>query len=108
MGRFTPGNNTDDRVFLLSWDEAFNLYLPGNDDRKCPLTDYAIAGGAWSNSENAVDGHDTWRWWLRSIDEDGMYAGMVDYNGSFFMLPYRYDQLVVRPAIWLDLNSEII
>ncbi|MDR0874923.1 MAG: DUF6273 domain-containing protein [Clostridiales Family XIII bacterium] len=81
------GNDTKDKIFLLSVDEA-KEYFDGNDDRNC--------GDRW--------------WWLRSPGDDGSsLAAFVNHDGSV-----GDDGVIVisghggvRPALWLNLESDI-
>lgn len=66
------GNNTQDKVFLLSYAEA-NKYLgvtydnSNNTKSRVAPTAYAISQGAWtSDSEKTMDGEAAGWWWLRS------------------------------------------
>ena len=96
-----PGNDTKDKVFLLSIDEA-NKYFASDDARICQPTAYAVENGAYENDKNAA----CW-WWLRSpggyqygaADVDS--AGVVDPDGGFV----DYGNGAVRPALWINLNS---
>ena len=86
------GNSTQDKIFLLSIDEA-NKYFAGDSDRAAKNTAYAKAQGA------------SGRWWLRS---PGLYADRaagVRSDGFVFEIGDRvdYDNDAVRPALWLDL-----
>ena len=108
------GNNTQDKIFLLSYAEA-NRYLGVTfEDRNNTLsrvapTDYAIKTGAWtSNSYQTADGKPAGWWWLRSPGnylDPGSAAG-VDYDGSIYSDDVSHvDSTVARPAFWLDLNA---
>jgi hypothetical protein len=75
------GENTDDKLFLLSIDEANNSgYFSSDDARKCAPTDYAKEQGAYTNSNYKVDGKATCYWWLRL---PGDYSGYVAYVYSY-------------------------
>lgn len=96
-----PGNATQDQVFLLSITEV-NKYFSSDSARQCEPTDFAVANGAYVNSNNG----NRW-WWLRSpgvyqisaanVRDDGDVSetggGVGDVDGA------------VRPALWIDLNS---
>ena len=100
----TPGgNNTTDKIFLLSMEEANkSSYFPNGDgSRICTNTAYAashvyggIAGGAYD-------------WWLRSpgsIPNTATYvsdSGKVDYQGTSVHNVYR----MTRPAFNLNASS---
>ena len=97
-----PGKATQDQVFLLSVPEA-NKYFSSDSARQCKPTDYAVANGVDVNSSNG-----NCEWWLRS---PGLYqdrAALVDDDGDVYengSVVYRYYDLAVRPALWIDLNS---
>ena len=98
--RFTtsPGNDTLDKVFLLSISEANDLFYRAK-ARQCRPTNYAMNRGARLDS-NTGNG---W-WWLRSPGFTGSIAAGVDVNGyvddvGFFV----YNTFnIVRPAIVLE------
>ncbi len=92
------GNNTQDKIFLLSCNEA-KRYFASDDARKCKTTAYAKARGA----ETSSDG--TCYWWLRSPGTYRAYAayvyrygGVDEYGGS---VNYAYH--AVRPAMWISI-----
>jgi len=95
-----PGNATQDQVFLLSITEA-NKYFSSDSARQCEPTDFAVADGAWES-----DSGNCW-WWLRSPGYDQYSAasahdvGDVHDYGNYV----SRDNLAVRPALWIDLNS---
>lgn len=100
-----PGNNTKDRVFLLSIAEA-EKYFGSDSTRQCQGTVYCYAQGAYK----ARNGN-CW-WWLRSLSSphsfnfDNRYAfyvfshGKVSREGS----SADYDRIAVRPALWINLE----
>ena len=97
-----PGNDTNDKVFLLSITEV-NQYFSNNDARKCAPTDYAIAQGANTSNSYTAGGRATGWWWLRS---PGLYsssaagvrsAGSVYSRGSTVLS----SRGVIRPALWV-------
>ncbi len=97
----TPqGNDTTDKVFLLSIAEA-NKYFSTDDDRQCQGTAYCYEKGA-SKDDNG----NCW-WWLRSSGVTSHHAADVDYDGSV----YDHGDFVnntygaVRPAIWINLDA---
>ena len=61
-----PGNDTTDKVFLLSINEV-NKYFSSDEARNCVPTDYAINKGAYTDSSYTVDGKAACWWWLRSL-----------------------------------------
>ena len=78
------GNSTEDKVFLISIDEAKKYF------RKigavCQPTKYAISNNIWTSDYGY-----TW-WWLRTVGEFRNHAsgvsalGVIDEEGHFFEL----------------------
>ena len=106
------GNNTQDKVFLLSYAEA-NKYFgvthdtTSNTKSRVAPTAYAIAQGAYTHSSNkTADGTDARWWWLRSPGFYQSSAAGVRTDGSLNY--YRVDDASgsVRPALWVNLNLE--
>ena len=99
------GNNTLDRVFLLTIHEAVDVYQLSDTTRKCAPTDYAIAHGAHTgdpeNEENLVDGRLTGTWWSRMTADSKRWAICMSGGYNFFDETY----VSVRPALWVDLAA---
>ena len=116
--RTTGGNNTQDKVFLLSYAEA-NKYLDvqhgsieGADQNlksRAAPTAYAIKTGAYTNNgeEKTADGEPAGWWWLRSPGYHTYSVAYVRDCGCLSSVPVHYGYGVVRPAFWLDLESGI-
>ncbi len=116
-------DNTQDRIFLLSIDEA-NKFFASDNDRKAFLSDYgtelfiklgfeqaqngnidedAIRG--YYEQEVSKYGRGFCNWWLRSpgIIEDA--AAAVDYNGSAGQsMAVNAKDGGVRPAMWIEIQ----
>ena len=98
------GNDTTDKVFLLSTTEA-EKYFSSDEDRKCVPTAYAVERGAYTSSINTKDAKATCWWWLRSSGPyfslaAGVYSGGVIYDyGSSVNLSSG----CVRPALWIEI-----
>lgn len=108
------GNNTEDRIFLLSYAEA-NRYLGVTYDDKNNMksrvvpTAYALARHAWtSDSYSTSEGIMTGCWWLRSPGYIGSGAASVYADGALYSYTVNNESNVVRPAFWLDLSSLIL
>ena len=87
---------TTDNVFLLSRNEAGKYFVNG-DARKCEPTEYAEKNGA-----DVKDGY-IW-WWLRSLDSISSLGVYCVYSGgSFSNSGVDYADVVVRPALWINL-----
>ena len=100
------GNNTNDKLFPLSFAEA-GKYFSNAVDRMCVPTDYAIAQGGYASNCWAPDGRTTCLWWLRSpgyYQYSAMITGLSGRYGSIFA---TNDSACVRPAFWLNLESNI-
>ena len=102
-----PGNDTTDKVFLLSIDEA-NEYFASDSARMCAPTDYAQWRGAWTNdSYKTASGEATCSWWLRSPCDRQDIAADVGNDGSVHFYFGSFVDLddAVRPALWINLES---
>ena len=105
------GNNTSDRIFLLSCAEArryFRVLYGDTENLKARLapTGYAAAREAYISSlskteEDAAAGY----WWLRSQGHFQDDAAVVDFDGSLSDEPVESDDVLVRPCFWLTLDS---
>lgn len=107
------GNNTQDKVFLLSYAEA-NKYFgvtydnSSNTKSRVAPTAYAIAQGAWTSSSNkTADSTDAGWWWLRSPGGSQDYAAHVGPDGSLYNYFVLDDSSFVRPALWVNIESKI-
>ena len=107
------GNDTQDRVFLLSYAEA-NEYLgvtyddSDNTTSRVSPTDYAEAQGTYtSDTYETADGEYAGWWWLRSPGSDQHSAAYVITDGSLYCDFVDYDIGCVRPALWVNLGSLI-
>ncbi len=107
------GNDTWDRLFLLSYAEA-NRYLgvtygdASKSGARVAPTAYALAQGAHTSGiDQTADGEPAVWWWLRSPGRSLSSAARVGSGGS---LDYNYINRsvnVVRPALWINLESDI-
>ena len=99
------GDNTQNRIFLLSYAEANKYFHVTHDDNvraRLQPTAYALKEGAWTNSDFKT----AW-WWLRSPGTDQYYAAIVNSAGFLYDKFVDTDNGCVRPAMWVDLNSDI-
>ena len=107
------GNNTQDQFFLLSYAEA-SRYLDVTTEasnimisRVAP-TAYAHAQDAWTSEKNeTADGRSTGCWWLRSLCNIRRSAAVVNAAGFLSIDSIDFDRYLVRPAFWLNLDSDI-
>lgn len=98
-----PGNDTQDKVFLLSITEA-DKYFTSDSALQCKMTPYAEAQSNWN------DDYEWCEWWLRSPGYFPHYVAYVYSNGSVsnssstfgvYATSYGYG---VRPALWIELE----
>ena len=101
-----PGNDTRDKIFILSIKEAIQ-YLDNYEARKCAPTYYAIAQGAATSNECYKDGRAACWWWLRSPGYDSIVAARVDCDGSVFSegRNVNLNVVAVRPALWINSST---
>lgn len=85
------GNDTEDRIFLLSLDEV-NRYFSSSSER------------VRRNASGA-----RWWWWVRSPGDSSYYAADVFVNGGVADGGFGviFDDGGVCPAFWINLNPEI-
>ena len=116
----TPGNDTTDKIFLLSIVEAEN-YFTNNENRQTDATRYAVRQGAFvygsESTERTSDNSctDTYcysQWWLRSPGNDADYVATITDKGEIL---YGNGSLInsngdkvdcqnfgIRPAFWIQ------
>ena len=100
------GENTNDKIFLLSIAEAQNSsYFADDNSRIATNTAYVADGGKIGSNMYGVGKADNW--WLRSPGVDDDIAAYVTYNGGVRSFGPNVDFVItaVRPAFNLDLNS---
>ncbi len=106
--------DTNDKVFLLSRDEA-NEYFTSDDERVAVSSDYAMAkaiekGYAFPSAGVSDEVRDKYSWWLRSQGTSLDSAAWVNANGIIYnMLGKAYQKgnyeinsfFGIRPAMWI-------
>ena len=100
------GENTNDKIFLLSIAEAQNSsYFADDNSRIATNTAYVADGGKIDGGMSVVGEADYW--WLRSPGVDDDVAAYVNDNGGVRSFGPNVDFVItaVRPAFNLDLNS---
>lgn len=106
-----PGDDTEDKVFLLSVAETME-YFGSDSERQCEPTAYAKAIA----NKKADIFHDlteeaspNYYWWLRSPGINQWYAACVHNNGDISKKNLSVDREIafVRPALWIDLNADL-
>ena len=97
--RTTAGGETVDRIFVLSLEEAAELF-PDDPARLGYTTLYAQSRGYYfGGSINC--------WWLRSLGASRSLAALVGNSGSLGTYGYRADnsEYAIRPAMWIDFGG---
>ena len=112
------GNNTCDKVFLLSENEVYNsdiasLYgFTKNEDtrdggRICKSSTFTKAMGAYTSPIHGQEGN--YGWWLRSPGRATNDAAWIGTNGEVYGSGFPVSSIdftpTVRPALHLDLSS---
>ena len=110
------GNNTKDKVYLLSIGEVTNPsygfcenYSTYSASRWMQTSDFAHARGAFTYSSSNTGGNANTYWWLRSPGYDTNIAATVNYdgyvnrNGNYVY--YANDAVV--PALHINLSSHL-
>ncbi|MBQ8094821.1 MAG: hypothetical protein IJ242_14800 [Clostridia bacterium] len=93
------GNDTEDLVFLLSFDEC-EQYLPEKKDRVCEATAYAQAQGVRTKSSPACP------WWLRTSGRRQHHAACVTLDGGYYdFFDITCPTNGIRPAIWIAVTA---
>jgi len=99
------GNNTSDKVFLLSLEEVVKYF--GDSGRlwhKSPEREYWI-DDIYNGNREAKFKKRSLAWWLRSPGEGFCEAVAVAHDGSILMDGFIVDHSEgVRPALWLNLR----
>lgn len=90
------GNDTDDHVFLLSYDEQ-RRYFENDTARMARMVE---------DHPKQDTGYETWWWWLRSPGECNFTARLVLPIGMDFYGNDVNAEVGVRPALWLYKGSK--
>lgn len=107
------GNDTEDKVFCLSLEEA-QLYFKNTNERMAAPTKYAVKRGAQTNEDSTLaNGMKTGWWWLRTPASSSNRAADVDCYGNIdvdFIKGSDVDgslvfdeENCVRPAVWITI-----
>ena len=91
------GNDTEDFVFLLSYNEL-GRYLT-DDMRLCTPTQKAVSDGAYQNEKGNC------RWWLRSPINQYGNSEAVSATGSTICRESDDSKTAVRPIMWVSSDA---
>jgi len=104
------GNNTYDKMFLLSIDDV-KKYFGSKEGRRAYSTPYARTNNTVSGKKvyTHVDYGSSCRWWLRSPGYYQINAANVSYDGNVDSDGYyvNYGDIAVRVAFKIDLNNYV-
>lgn len=111
-------NDIEDKIFLLSKEEVEKFFLTEK-DRKVQATNYALNRGVCPGEDE--DGYyyrmednklvryrkkdftSYASWWLRSIEKREFRADMVREDGTIGRRRVHWNDIGIRPALWIDL-----
>ena len=96
------GNNTQDRIFLLSYAEA-NRYF-GTEYKKAAWN-ASVYPTRYAKQNKASMNYGVGWWWLRSPGGTQDNAADVYYNGSLLTCAVHDARGCVRPAIWVNAST---
>ena len=100
--RTKGGRATRDKVFLLSCTQM-ERYLKKESERQCLPTEYVSA-----QAVSTMPGGQAVCWWLRSPGQYQDEAAVVNAAGEVESEYVSDAEYGVRPAIWLDLSSDLL
>lgn len=93
-------NNTEDKLFLLSFEEV-KTYYSDKTARQAKGTDYANCQGLWVLNGTDKNGC----WLLRSPDIDiSGHAYIINYSGYYTSEFVYHTNFGIRPACWINLK----
>lgn len=100
------GNDTEDKIFLLGYDEAIR-YFGSDEERKCVPTEYAVSRGAELSKFSTLEGEATVNWWLRSPGSNSIYVSGVNEYGKALRGGFAVTNTTfgVRPALWITVEG---
>jgi hypothetical protein len=106
----TPGgNNTEDKIFLLSLDEADRYFGNSGDYINLNSGDNEwILSNEFDGDRQAIRFFNPKRWWLRSPGRTSNMAARVLANASVDVAGLSVDIFLgdggIRPALWIKLT----
>ncbi len=104
------GNDTEDKMFLLSLDEV-QKYFGSDKERRCEPTDFAISKNIRIVESDMVVGKVDW--WLRSPGNEALGGGIKCTTQTRVMYDGKIDRIGqgtvekgigVRPAMWIKMK----
>lgn len=99
-----PGNDTEDKVCVLSFYEISFHYVMGVGAQTVP-TKYAKANGAYVDQNYLVNGEPAGAWWTRTPGKTQSQVILMNHNSKAQSSKMTYPGVGVRPVIHVDLNK---
>lgn len=95
----TPGgNDTEDKVFILS-NAQIRKYLPTKESRVAYPTPHAKSNGVYCKKDGSCD------WWVRTPGKNKFGTNIVSSNGDLNgCYNCRFEFIGIRPALWINLD----
>lgn len=102
----SPGEDTEDKVFLLSISEI-NKYFKTDEEKKCVPSEYAKKNNVSTSFSFTVDDKATSWWWLRTPGINNLSTAYADVDGTVNEDGYAVldERGCVRPALWLNFET---
>lgn len=97
------GMDTQDKVWILSRDEA-NQYFANDSERQTTPTAYAFMQGVGMSNDHFINGIGCCWWGLRSPGDDAHRASRVFEDGSVGSGLVAGGSVAVRPSLWLKID----
>ena len=101
---YVDGNNTKDKIYIISYKEYIGIAQGSEYDRGIP-TKYAESKGA--TMEYSKYGGMSSSYWLRTPPTDDHAQAYYNAHGYPFGCFVDENDIGVRPVLWVDLNSSI-
>ena len=99
------GPDTQDKIFLLSYQEAFSIYFSKPEDRLCEPTQTALAHGVFHADIGEQDPVPSCVWWLRSPADRLENALQADCNCTEIFSNIHFSNSAFRPALWVNAEA---
>lgn len=99
------GTDTEDKIFLLSYREAFSVYFPQPEDRLCEPTQTAQAHGVLYSLTGDQNDIPSCVWWLRSPADRLANAMQVYCDSTEIFSDVHFSNAAVRPALWVNAEA---
>lgn len=107
-----PGPDTEDRIYLLSFHEAYREFFQQEQALMAEPTDYAVAKGAekfkaddpWFKTVG-VYGNAGASWWLRTSGDTENSAVWANFDGTPNVNSVGLKNIGIRPVLWVSIDA---